>query len=198
MKPPQLSSVVLSSERLKLRLVEERDARALFSLYSDRDVMRYWNHEAWTTLAQAEIAINEARSEYSNGDSIHYVIEQLSSQTVVGSCALYSFVRNENCASLGYLLSRSQWGKGYLTEAMEKFLSHAFLGLKLERVCAQINPDNTASARLLDKLGFLRQGCKGENWIVAGKTCQTHSYIMHRRRWLGIFVPHAEYEHCSN
>lgn len=184
MKPVQFAPVVLLASRVKLRLMEDRDALALFQLYSDTDVMQYWSHAAWSQLAQAELAIKEARAEYGAGVSIHYVIELLSSGEVIGSCALYAFGRAEGNASLGYLLAKSHWGKGYLSEAMWKFLDHAFGDRKLDLVRANINPDNAASAKALHRLGFLREGPGRENWVVEGRECPTHAFVMHRHRWL--------------
>ena len=177
--------LVLASERLRLRVLEARDAPALFDLYSDPDVMRYWNHAAWTCLAQADLAIDNARAEYARGATIHCAIEQRSTGTIIGSCALYDFACHDNSAQLGYLLSPRHWGQGYLSEAMEQFLNFAFRQLRLERLRAQVHPENTASAGLLGKLGFLSQGWTGENWIVAGRTLQTQSYLLLRSGWLG-------------
>lgn len=181
MTPSRFDAAVLSSERLLLRPVEARDARALFALYSDRDIMRFWSHEAWTMLEQAEAAIGAARLESANGESLQYVIVQRSSHTVIGSCALYGIARGEeHSALLGYLLSQEEWGKGYLTEAMRRFLGHAFRALDFDCIRAQVHPDNTASASLLAKLGFLPEHWEGEAWTVAGKICHPRAFRLPR------------------
>lgn len=202
MTAPARGAAVLSSERLVLRLVEGRDAHALFALYSDRDIMRYWNHEAWTTPAQAEIAIDEARIEHAAGASLHYVIEQRVSGAVIGSCALYDIgsdrgsnrgngAGEETCALLGYMLAQQVWGLGYLSEAMQVFLDHAFLERGIDCVRAQVHPQNAASARLLAKLGFVPEQYEGRAWTVAGKTCQPYGFCLRRRGWLAASARRA-------
>lgn len=199
MTPPARAAAVLSSERLVLRLVEARDAAALFALYSNPDIMRYWSHEAWTTPAQAEIAIDEARTEHAAGASLHYVIEQRVSGAVIGSCALYEIGRErgrerrsdsangaggETSALLGYMLARQVWGLGYLSEAMRAFLDHAFLVRGIDCVRAQVHPRNVASARLLAKLGFLPEQYEGRAWNVAGTSSLPCGFCLRRRGWL--------------
>ena len=189
MKAPRPCAPVLASERLVLRLAEAPDARALFALYSDRKLMRYWNHDAWTMVEQADRAIAEARLEYARGASMHYVIEQRASRAVIGSCALYDIGQYEGDgygygAMLGYLLSPREWGKGYLTEAMLEFLDHVFLDRGLHTVRAQVHPENTASASLLAKLGFLPETGAGACWTVAGASCRPRSFVLRCACWI--------------
>ena len=184
MRPTPFPPVVLLGERIKLRLIEERDAPQLFALYSDREVMRYWNHAAWTTLDQARQASEEAHSEYASGASMHYVIEHLSSKDIIGSCALYSIDQKARCAAVGYLLAKVYWGQGYLSEAMCSLLNYGFTELQLDSIHAEVNPNNTPSAKALNKLGFEYDGCALASWIVDGKKYDTESYRIHRHHWL--------------
>lgn len=175
--------VVLICKRVRLRLIEERDTSALFALYSDPDVMRYWSHSPWTTPQQADRAVEEARSEHASGISLHYVIEHLSTQKVIGSCALYAVDQENRCAALGYLLAKSYWGQGYLSEAMQRFLDYAFMQLTLDRIHADIHPGNAASAKALTKLRFRQDRDRRTSWLVGGARCATASYSLTRRDW---------------
>jgi ribosomal-protein-alanine N-acetyltransferase len=146
--------------------------------------MRYWSHAPWTTIAQANAAVDEARADHASGASVHYVIEQRSSGALIGSCALYAFLAQSRCATLGYLLSRPHWGQGYASEAMRVLLCHAFAELDLNRVEADVHPCNTGSAKALEKMGFLSEGLRRERWIVDGKKHDTAAYALLRRDWL--------------
>lgn len=181
--PPMRSTGMLVAGRVKLRRLEDRDADALFALYSDPEVMRYWNHAPWTTIAQARMAIDEARADYASGASLHYAIELSATGMLIGSCALYAFVAQNRCASLGYLLSRAHWGQGYLSEAMRVLLEHAFTKLGLNRVEADVNRCNTGSAAALEKLGFRHEGRLRERWIVGGRKYDTDAYGLLRHDW---------------
>ncbi|ATQ74928.1 GNAT family N-acetyltransferase [Massilia violaceinigra] len=175
---------VLIGKRVRLRLIEERDASGLFELYSDQDVMRYWNHAPWTRPEQADRAVEEARSEHASGISLHYVIEHLSTKKLIGSCALYAVDQENRCAALGYLLAKSCWGQGYLSEAMQRFLGYAFMQLTLDSIHADIHPGNAASAKALTRLGFRQDRDRRASWLVGGAQCATASYRLTRRDWL--------------
>lgn len=145
--------------------------------------MRYWNHAPWSRLAQAHAAIAEAQMDYASGASLHCVIEHADTGQLIGSCALYGFAARHRCASIGYLLSRSHWGQGYMSEAVRLLLEYAFEELDLNRVEAEVDCRNTASARALEKLGFRQEGCMRERWIVAGQGCDTQLHGLLRKEW---------------
>ncbi|NRR33640.1 GNAT family N-acetyltransferase [Oxalobacteraceae bacterium] len=177
------SSFTLRGKRVELRPIAERDAAVLFELYSDPEVMRYWNHAPWTSIDQSRTAIDEARSDHASGASLHCAIEHRESGVLIGSCALYAFAPQHSCASLGDLLAREYWGQGYLSEAMRVLLDYAFAELKLNRIEADVNRGNAGSAMALDRLGFRHEGSMRERWIVAGEKRDTESYGLLRSDW---------------
>jgi ribosomal-protein-alanine N-acetyltransferase len=179
------STFNLTAKRIRLRLLEDRDAKALLELYADPEVMRYWNHAPWTTLDQAKAAIAEAGADYASGAALHCAIEHSASGVLIGSCALYAFVPQHGCASLGYLLAKPYWGQGYLSEAMRALLEHAFAELGLNRIEADVNRGNTGSVVALERLGFRHEGCLRERWIVDGKKHDTQLYGLLRSDWRG-------------
>lgn len=171
----------LLGERVKLRLLEERDAAALLALYGDPEVMRYWNHAPWRTLGEARAAIAEAHQEYAAGRSLHLAIEHRERQTLIGSCALYGMAPRGRSAMLGYLLSRPHWGQGYLKEALRALLEHAMGDLRLNRLEAEVHPGNAASIRALEGFGFKVEEQRRQRWIVAGAACDIVLYALLRR-----------------
>ncbi|MGO4377086.1 GNAT family N-acetyltransferase [Pseudoduganella sp. RAF53_2] len=179
MKPP-----VIETERLILRALDARDAPALFALYSDPDVMRYWSHEAWMMPAQARAAIAEAHQDYADGRSLHLAIEHRDSGSLVGSCALYELMPLCRRATLGYLLARPHWGFGYGREALAAMLGYGFTGLGLNRVEAEVEPRNHASIKLLEQLRFRREGTMRERWIVAEEPRDIAAYALLRSDWM--------------
>ena len=163
--------LLLSSERLVLRGLQQRDAPALLALYGDSEVMRYWNHAPWTSPAQAVAAIREAQDDYLHQRSLHLAIEHRRSGALLGSCALYAFAGPDPypdhdldpdrpahrplpwrwrapramSATLGYLLARPHWGRGYAAEALQALLAHGFSALRLQQVRAEVASGNDAS-----------------------------------------------------
>jgi len=64
-------------------------------------------------------------------------------------------------------------------------LGHGFAALDLNRIEADVDPRNEASARVLEKLGFRQEGYMPERWIVQGEPADTVYYGLLRRHWTG-------------
>ena len=86
-------------------------------------------------------------------------------------------------ASLGYCLFQAAWGSGYATEAAHALLRWAFDALDLNRVQAEADTRNLASARVLEKLGFVREGTLREDCIVDGDVSDSWVFGLLRRDW---------------
>ncbi len=180
---PALEPISLGTERLLLRGLVPSDADALFAVFSDPEVMRYWSSPAWTGIEQAGKYIASAEDGLANGASLRLGIEVAATGRLIGQVALYSFDRQNRRCDVGYALGRAHWGKGYLGEALAAMLDHGFGALDLNRVEADIDPRNAASARALERLGFRREGLMRERWIVGGEICDTAFYGLLRRDW---------------
>lgn len=185
--PLQLAraGATLTGARIALRQLEHGDAAALFALYADPEVMRYWNHAPWTDIGQARAAIEEARADYRSGASLHYAIAQRDTGTgaLIGCCALYALNRQHRSASLGYMLAKAQRGQGYLREALTLLLEHGFGACDLNRIEAEVSRDNRLSCQALARLGFHAEGSLRERWIVAGVRHDTVVYGLLRTDW---------------
>ena len=75
------------------------------------------------------------------------------------------------------------WGKAYMDEALRALLNYGFGELKLNRVEADIDPRNEASARSLERLGFRKEGYLRERWIVGDEVSDTALYGLLHRDW---------------
>jgi RimJ/RimL family protein N-acetyltransferase len=84
---------------------------------------------------------------------------------------------------LGYCYGERAWGRGYATEAARALLQWAFATLDLNRVQAETDTRNAASARVLEKLGFVREGMLREDCVVDGDVSDSWVYGLIRREW---------------
>jgi RimJ/RimL family protein N-acetyltransferase len=75
------------------------------------------------------------------------------------------------------------WGKGYINEALVALLEFGFTQLDLNRVEADIDPRNVASARTLERLGFQREGLLRQRWIVGDEVSDTAIYGLLAHEW---------------
>lgn len=181
---PDLHPIELPTPRLTLRWMTPSDADAHFAVFSDPDVVRYLGRPAWTERAQAVQAIEKTLANYASGEGLRLGVALRETGELIGDACLWHFDDANRRCEIGYSLARAHWGRGYAVEALETLLAYGFDILDLNRVEADIDPLNAASARVLEKLGFRKEGYMPERWIVDGVPADTAFYGLLRRHWL--------------
>lgn len=178
-----LLAPTLSTARLVLRPLADSDAPALMAIFGNPRVMRYWSTPPWTTVDQALRFIERSHHFAQQGDGVRVGITRREGGELIGQCTLFDWQRQNRRAEVGYSLAESAWGQGHATEAMGALLQWGFDTLDLHRVEADLDPRNTPSARLLERLGFVREGHLRERWIVDGEVSDSWLYGLLRREW---------------
>ena len=178
--------LVLEGTRVKLRFVRETDAGALFDWYSDPVVARYLSFPVWTEASQAAKKISAMLKGYETGEHLNLVVERSSDAAPMGTAGLFHIHETNWRAELGYTLGRAFWGQGLMHDALLALVDHAFCAMNLNRLEADIDPRNAASARSLDRLGFRHEGVMRERWIVNGEVSDTGFYGLLRSEWCGV------------
>jgi ribosomal-protein-alanine N-acetyltransferase len=160
----------LETERLVLRRLHRDDAESLFAILSDEEVARFYDDEAFAGISQARKQIEAWARGYEEWRVIRWGIVHRGTDTVIGTCGYYGFHRWHGRASLGYELARPYWRQGIMTEALAAIIGFGFREVGLNRVQAVLMPGNVASVKLLEKLGFQREGVlrQYENWGEKG------------------------------
>ena len=160
---------MLSTARLTLRQLRPEDAAAMFAMYSDAQFMRYWSFPLMTRFEQA-VEYLARRIQGSGAETeIAWAIELAATHEMIGTCCLFDAHAASKRAELGFGLQRPFWGNGYMSEAVRAVVDCGFDVLQLHRIEAEIDPRNTASARVLERLGFVREGLLRERWIIDGE-----------------------------
>lgn len=88
----------------------------------------------------------------------YWAMERTGDHTFVGVCDLSEIDRRHARAEVGFMVGRADWGEGYTFEAMHAIISHAAQSLRLKRLEARTHIGNVRSIRLLERLGFRREG----------------------------------------
>jgi len=159
----------LDAYRVRLRWIERRDLADLFALFADPEVTRFWPWPALVTPAQAETLIGDIRAGFEARRLLQWGVARREDDRLIGTCMLASLDRRHRRAELGFALTRPEWGRGLMLEAVARLLNFAFGSLGLARLEADVDPRNFASLRLLERLGFRREGLLRERWRVAGE-----------------------------
>ena len=174
----------LEGASVRLRPHREEDLQDFFALYSDPQVMRYWSFPAWTHIEQAYERFTGALAGHDPERLLCWAVADTDSDRLIGGVTLFAINAQQGRAEIGYALHSSQWGRGFAREALRLALGHAFGPLALRRVEADIDPRNCASCRLVEKLGFMREGVLRERWHVAGDLQDSAMYGLLARDWV--------------
>lgn len=178
-----LRTPTLQTSRLLLRPFAETDAEAIYALQSNPRVLRDWDAPPWTDRAHAQSFIAACRQMEEDGSGARLAIETVAERLFIGWCSMFRWNPVYRSLGIGYCLDEPAWSKGYATEAVRAMLHWAYDVLDLNRVEAELDTRNAASARVLEKLGFAREGMKREDCIVAGEVSDSWIYGLLRRDW---------------
>jgi [ribosomal protein S5]-alanine N-acetyltransferase len=179
----ELPTPTLPTDRLRLRPFGDGDADDLFDLHSNAYVLRYWDAPPWSEPSRARRFITTCRQMAEEGTGARLAVDRVSDQRFIGWCGLSRWHPEYRSASLGYCFGETAWGHGYATEAARVLLEWAFATLNLNRVQAEVDTRNGASARVLEKLGFVREGTLREDCVVNGEVSDSWVYGLLRRDW---------------
>jgi [ribosomal protein S5]-alanine N-acetyltransferase len=173
----------ISTARLALRLISDRDVDAMFEVFSDPVVMRYWSTPPLADREGAVALVNEIHESFERQVMLKWGVARRADNMLMGTTTLYNLDFTNRRAELGYALGRTYWGQGYMHEALQALLSYAFETLDLRRLEADVDPRNEASIKSLERLGFQREGFLRERWEVGGEIQDALFYGLLRSEW---------------
>lgn len=174
---------VLTTERLVLREVVDRDAEAVFEMESDPVAMRYWSRPPMLDISEARASVERALLFFPARVGLRWSICRPADDWMLGHLSLFNFSEQSDRADIGYGLARRHWGQGFMHEALTAVVDFAFGPLGLRRLEADIDPRNLASVRALERLGFEREGLLRERWQVGDEISDTVFMGLLAREW---------------
>jgi len=144
-------------------------------------VVRYTPRTAWKTPADGEAWFGRVMVNHKNGEALQFVIVLRESGRPIGTIALFHFNEPVCSGEVGYSLAREYWGRGLTTEALAAFVNFGFDTMGLQRLNAELDPRNVASARVLEHAGFRFEGLQRQNFFAKGELSDTALYGMLRQ-----------------
>ncbi|WP_037604541.1 GNAT family N-acetyltransferase [Streptacidiphilus rugosus] len=150
-------TVELKTQRLLLRGWRDEDLDALAAMDGDPEVMRYIGDGSVRDRAGSAAMLARTRASWSERGVGLFAAEDRESGTLLGwvGFAVPTFLPEVLPAvEIGWRLARAHWGHGYATEGARAALRFGFEEAGLDRVVSICHPDNTASERVMTKLGL--------------------------------------------
>jgi [ribosomal protein S5]-alanine N-acetyltransferase len=148
----------IKTERLLLRRMTTNDAQEILFMRSSEEVMKYIDRERAKTAEDANIFLNKMDVSVDSNNGIMWGIT-LNHQPgkLIGNIGYWRLIKEHYRAEVGYMLHPSYWKKGIMKEALLAIIDFGFDEMNLHSIEANINPDNAASAMLLQSTGFIKE-----------------------------------------
>ena len=175
--------MLISTQRLLLRRFREADAVALAEYRSDPDVARYQSWDAPFPLLRAETAV--ATFMASDPDLpgwFQYAVELTEDGVLIGDVAVHLH-ENLMQAEIGFTLATTYQKQGYATEAVRAVLDRLFRVQGLHKVTGECDARNVASAGLMERLGFTREGLLRQQTFIKGEWTDDLIYGLLAAEW---------------
>lgn len=168
----------LQTERLFFRKLTLEDREAIFEIRSNPDVMKYIPRPVAQTLGDATSHIESVLTLLQDNNGISWAMEEKQSKCLIGTIGFWRIEKENHRAEIGYVLNPKWQNKGIMHEALSVMIPYAFQQLQLHSIEAIIDPDNIASAKLLEKNNFRREGFFKENCFFEGKFLDAAVYSL--------------------
>lgn len=183
--PLPLEFTRLVGERITLEPLRDDDFDDLYAMQSDPEVCRYLLYEPRTREQVADaLKRDAARTRLAEVDDHLQPAIRAEDGPFLGTMYLILKSIDDLTAEIGWTLLPSSQGKGYATEAATVLLDFCFDELGLHRVFAELDPRNTASVALCERLGMRHEGHFVEDMFLKGEWADTGRYAILDREWL--------------
>lgn len=163
----------LESDRLLLRQIKPSDVNEVFALRSNPDIMKYIPRPLVTTNDEALVHMKMIQDKINTNEGINWAVTLKNDNKLIGIVGHYRVKWEHFRSEIGYMLLPEYSGRGITTEVVEMLIDYGFNQMKMHSLEAIIDPENHASARVLEKNGFVKEAHLRENEFYDGKFLDT-------------------------
>lgn len=182
--------VPIRTTRLSLREFVKSDFQAVYDYSSDPKVTRYLFFGPRDEDGTAEYLDGLLASQRERPRTrFELAVEETASGRVIGACDL-SFIER-NVVDLGYMLGMENWGKGLATEIALALVDAAFYDLRADRVISTVDVNNSASIRVLEKIGMRWEAVFRKHRRAKNRWWDCHLFVLPREVWEATRVDYA-------
>jgi len=146
------------TDRLRLRQFYATDVNELYTLRSDKSIMRFIPRPLAQSPDDAEQLIQRFNDSILANEAITWAITWKNDNSVIGTVGYVKIDKPNYRAEIGYLLDTRHHGKGIMMEAVCSVVRYGFESMKLHSIEAVVHPENKASSKLLVNNQFMREG----------------------------------------
>ncbi|HZZ75477.1 MAG TPA: GNAT family N-acetyltransferase [Puia sp.] len=175
---------LFTTQRLKIRNLNESDLDAFHLYRSNPEVTRYQGFDTYTKeQAKSFIAEHQNKLLIVPGEWVQYGIENISTGELIGDCAIYLHASDSRIAELGISISHLHQRQGYAKETMLGLMNFLFSNKGIHRIEETVDAENLASIRMLESLSYRKEAHFIENTFFKGKWGSEYQFAMLHREW---------------
>lgn len=173
----QLLNIV--TERICIRNLNDSDLNDFFLYRSNPEITKYQGFDTMTINQCKDFLDSQKEKQFGKaGEWVQYAIEDKTTQKLIGDCAIKLDDYDVRIAQIGITISHLHHKKGYAKETMKAILDFLFSIEDFHRVVEIVDAENIASIKLLESLGFKKEGHFVENIFFKGKWGSEFQYAM--------------------
>jgi ribosomal-protein-alanine N-acetyltransferase len=155
---------ILETKRLVLRNWTDADCSTLFEILSDAEVVRNVDDGKPFSLEKTRKFLDVMETSIQENGFCRWQVVEKASGEIIGTCG-FGRIGETSEIELGYLFARKHWGEGYASEIAEATIDYGFNKLGFREIIALTDLENTASQKVLEKIGFDVRGLE----IIGGE-----------------------------
>ena len=179
----------LETERLILRKISLNDAEDIFEYAIDPEVATYVSWEPHKSIEDSISFINSMTQRYENTGLSEWGLVYKENKKCIGTCGYMWWRPSHARAELGFALSQKYWNRGLITEALREVIKFGFEKMELNRIEARCFLTNSASEKVMQKVGMKFEGIQREGLFAKGKYQDLKVYSILRREYCDKTIP---------
>lgn len=177
-----MNQIELKTERLHLKSITPVIIHELFNTKSKEEIINYFGFDE--AGFEHYLSMHEKGMETHRISMFLFLLIDKETNLPIGECGFHTWNISHNRAEVFYNMRNETFKqKGLMKEALKTVLEYGFTELKLHRVEALIDANNTPSLRLLQHYGFIKEGTMREDYVVDGKNEDSDCYSLLKLEW---------------
>lgn len=173
------------TDRLKLRLFEEKDVDDIYEYCSDDEVTKYLPFSTYKSKQNAIDRIQFCLEGYNKLENpILWAIEYKEENKLIGGIDFIKWDYDSSCAEIGYILNRKYWNRGIMTEALKEVIKFGFEKMELNRIQIKCDERNIASSKVMEKNGLKYEGTLRQKEYIKGEYINLKMYSILKEEYI--------------
>lgn len=162
-------AIALESESLILNRIRPEDQKDIWEIFGDEEVTRYTDFSTRSSYDDAKKVVDYFIRCYEDREQYRFAIRLKARSEMIGTIGIFEIDEDNGLIELGFELKRKHWNRGYMRESIQSLVQAFFKTMRGHRIEAVVTPGNSASEKVLEKCGFVKEGTFRKRDLIKGE-----------------------------